>query len=64
MDQAFHAFLDLNKCPVRNEIGDLAFDALAGREPFLDLIPRILLSLFKSQRHALLFLVDVEHDDF
>ena len=64
MDQSFHAFLDLNKRPVRNEIGDLAFDALAGRETLLNLIPRILLSLFKPQRHALFFLVDVQHDYF
>ena len=64
MNQTFHAFLDLNKSTVGNEICDFAFNALSGRETLLDLIPRILLRLLQSERHALLFLVDVEHNDF
>ena len=64
MDEAFHAFLDLNKCAVGNEVGYLALDTLASRETLFDLVPWILLSLFESQRDALFFLVDVEHDDF
>src|SRR6266567_7786454 len=45
MDEAFHAFLDFNKCAVRNEIRDFAFDTLTSREAFLDLVPRIFLGL-------------------
>src|SRR4029077_12100754 len=46
------------------KICDLAFDALSGGETFLDLIPWGLLRLLQSERNALLFLVDVEHNDF
>ena len=64
MDEAFDAFLDFNERAVRNEVRDLAFDALADREAFLDLVPRILLGLLEAEGDALFFFVDVEHDDF
>src|SRR6266567_3507118 len=64
MDESFYAFLDFNKRSVGNKVGDFALDPLTSRETLLDLVPRILLGLFKSERHALFFLVDVEHDDF
>src|SRR4030095_3183541 len=64
VDEAFDAFLDFNKCAIRNEIRDFAFDALAAREAFLDLVPRIFLGLLEAQGYALFFFVNVEHDDF
>ena len=64
MNEAFDAFFQLHECAVRNEVGDLAFDLLARREAFFDLVPRILLRLLQAKRDALLFLVDVENDDF
>ena len=42
----------------------LPLTLLAGREAFLDLVPRIFLGLLQAQRDALFFLVDVEHNDF
>ena len=64
MDEAFDAFLDLHERAVRNEVRDLAFDALSGREALFDLVPGILLRLLEAEGDALLFLVDVEDDDF
>ena len=64
MDEAFDAFLEFHESAVGNEVGDLAFDALSGRETLFDLIPRILLRLLQAERDALFFLVDVEHDHF
>src|SRR5205814_4606384 len=59
-----YAFLDLNKSAVGDKIRDLTFNSLSGRETLLDLVPRVLLWLLESERNALLFLVDVEHNDF
>ena len=35
----------------------------AHREPFFNLVPRVTLRLLESERDALFFLVDIEHDD-
>src|SRR6266576_3040179 len=64
MDEPFHAFLDFNKRSVGNKVGDFALDPLPSGEALLDLVPRILLGLLEAERHALFFLVEVEHDDF
>ncbi len=64
VDEAFDAFLEFHERAVRNEVGDLAFDLLAGREALFDLVPRILLRLLEAERNALFLLVDVEHEDF
>ncbi|KAG0505949.1 MAG: hypothetical protein Udaeo_06800 [Candidatus Udaeobacter sp.] len=64
MNQTFYAFLDLNKSAVRDKICDLAFNTLSGGETLLDLIPWVLLRLLQSERNALLFLVDIKHNDF
>ena len=64
VNETFDAFLELHERAVRNEVRDLAFDLLAGRESLFDLVPRILLRLLQAERDALLLLVDVENDDF
>ena len=64
VDEAFDAFLQFHERAVRNEVGDLAFDLLAGRETLFDLVPGILLRLLQAEGNALLLLVDVEHEDF
>ena len=64
MNQTLYAFLDLNKSAVGNKIRDLTFDSLSGRKTLLNLVPGVLLCLLESERNALLFLVDVEHNDF
>ena len=54
VNEAFDAFLELHERAVRNEVGDLAFDLLTGRETLFDLVPRILLRLLQTQaRRAL-----------
>src|SRR6266496_2579089 len=38
-------FLQFHECTIRDKVSDLAFDLLAGRETFFDLVPRIPLRL-------------------
>src|SRR5204862_7642724 len=64
VNQNLYAFLDLNTSTVGDKIRDLTFNSLSGGETLLDLVPRVLLCLLESERNALLFLVDVEHNDF
>ena len=64
MDEAFDAFFQFHERAVRHKVRDLAFDLLADREPFFDLVPRILLRLLQAERDALFLLVDIEHDHF
>ena len=45
MNQPFHTFLQFHECTIRDKVRDLAFDLLAGRETFFDLVPRIPLRL-------------------
>ena len=48
VNETFDAFLQFHERAVRNEVRDLAFDALTGRESLFDLIPRILLGLLQA----------------
>ena len=63
VDEAFDALFEFHERAVRHEVRDLAFDPLASREAFFDLVPRIVLGLLEAEGDALLLLVDVEHDD-
>ena len=48
MNETFDAFFQFHERAVGNEVGDLAFDLLTGREALLDLVPRIVLSLLQA----------------
>jgi len=48
MNETFDAFLQFHERAVRNEIRDLAFDLLTGRESLFNLVPRIFLGLFQA----------------
>jgi hypothetical protein len=62
VDEAFDPFLDFDERAVRDEVRDLALDALAHGETALRLVPGILLRLLEAERHTLFLTVDVEDD--
>ena len=55
MDEAFDAFFEFDERAVRNEVDDFAFDLLASRETFFDLVPRIRLRLLQPEARRALF---------
>ena len=63
VDQSFDAFLNLDKSAVRHKVCHLAVHGGAHWESLFNLVPRVALRLFESERYALFLFVDIEHDD-
>src|SRR5258708_38034327 len=61
--QAFDALLELDENAIVHDADDFAVDFAAGRIFFRVVHPRIGRQLLKSERDALLFLVELEDDD-
>ena len=60
MHQAFDTLLDLHERTVGHQVDDLAAQAAADRVTRPDILPRIRLRLFETQRDALAVAVDIE----
>jgi len=63
MDQAFNTFLNFDKRSVRDKVRDPSSHRGTDWESLFYLVPRVTLSLFETERHALFLLVDIENDN-
>src|SRR5437867_3320526 len=62
VDEPFHAGLELDKGSVVGQTDDLALHPRLAREFLVDRLPRIEAALLVTQRHALLFGIELEDD--
>ena len=62
MHKAFDTGLEFNKCSVRNQIDNAAFDFFADRVFRLDIVPRVGEFLLQSKADTLFLVIDVQHN--